>query len=292
MAPRKLLVTHHAPDLDATGSVWLLKRFDAQHFASAKVTFVNPGSTLSASEAADYEIHPDDVVHVDTGLGEFDHHQPDRGLQHISASSLVYDHLCEIHPELANDTALQSLVTYITDVDHFGEIYWPDASNPRYSFMIHELIRGLEFTEPHDDDSQLHFAMTCLDSAYGILTQQNRAVELISAQGVPFDLPQGQALAIETGNDDVIKVGQKQGFVLVVKKDDEEGNIRVKVRPDCDLDLRALSEAISQIDHEGTWYYHPSGKMLLNGSDKHRNQHASPLELDQVVSLIKKIYGS
>lgn len=288
---RKLLVTHHAPDLDATGSVWLFKRFDAQHYANARVTFVNPGSTLTSDEAAQFEVAAEDIVHVDTGLGEFDHHQPDRGLQHISASSLVFDHLCQIHPELNDDQALRTLVEYITDVDHFGEINWPDASNPRYSFMIHELIRGLEFTEPHDDDSQLHFAMTCLDSAYGVLSQQMKALSLISQKGVTFHIPLGKVLTIETKNDDVLKVGQKQGCVLVVKKDSEEGHIRIKARPDVDIDLKPLADEIAKIDQVGTWYYHPSGKMLLNGSDKHRSQKPSPLEIEQIVVLIKKIYG-
>jgi hypothetical protein len=27
--------------------------------------------------------------------------------------------------------------------------------------MIHELIRGHEFTDPHNDDSQMHFGFQC-----------------------------------------------------------------------------------------------------------------------------------
>lgn len=288
---RRLIVTHNAPDLDATGSVWLLKRFDAQHFATAKVAFVNPGQTLSAEQAARFEIDAKAAVHVDTGLGEFDHHQPDRGLEHICASSLVYDHLCQLHPELKEDRALQDMVAFITDIDHFGEIYWPDASHARYSFMIHELIRGFEFTTPHDDDSQLHFAMTCLDCVYGILTQQHKALSIIAQRGKPFSLAQGKALALETNNDDVLKVGQKQGYVLVVRKDPDEGHVRIKVRPDVELDLREVYEHILRVDQQGTWYYHPSGKMLLNGSHKHHEQTATTLELDQVVELIKKCYA-
>lgn len=288
---RRLIVTHHAPDLDATGSVWLLKRFDAQHYANAKVTFVNPGQTISSDAAAPFEVDPSNIIHVDTGLGEFDHHQPDRGLEHICASSLVYDHLCQIHPELKDDAALQDMVAFITDIDHFGEIYWPEASHSRYSFMLHELIRGFEFTEPHDDDSQLHFAMTCLDCTYGILTQQHKASVILAQRGQEFALAAGKALAVESNNDDVLKAGQKQGFALVVRKDPDEGHIRIKVRPDSPIDLKQVYEEILKVDRVGTWYYHPSGKMLLNGSHKHREQASTPLELSQVVSLLKKCYA-
>ena len=48
---RKLIVTHHAPDLDAISSVWLLKRFDTQRYGTAKVAFVDPGKTISLEEA-------------------------------------------------------------------------------------------------------------------------------------------------------------------------------------------------------------------------------------------------
>lgn len=287
---RKLLVTHHAPDLDAIGSVWLFKRFDTQHYGDAHVGFVNPGATITLEEAEEFGCQLHEVTHVDTGLGEFDHHQPERGLQHISATSLVFNHLCEVHPELINDAALAYIVEFVTDVDHFGEVSWPDASSRRYSLMIHDLIRGIEFTDPHNDDSQLHFGMQCLDSAYATLTSRFKAEESIAESGQPFELPIGKCLAIETRNDDAIKIAQKMGYLLVVRKDPEAGNIRVKVRPDADLDLRAVADRIQAIDHKGTWYYHPSGKMLLNGSIKHRNQTASPLTLQQVVDLIKETY--
>lgn len=281
---RKTLVTHHAPDLDAAGAVWLFKRFDSQHFADAKIEFVNPGERLNES-------NDPDLVHVDTGLGEFDHHQPDRGQQLISASSLVYDHVCEVHPDLKDDKALKTIVDFITEVDHFGEVNWPDPASSRYSFMIHELIRGIEFTNPHDDDSQLHFALTCLDAAYANLTQHVKAEELISEKGKSFDLKGGKAIAIETRNDDVIKLSQKMGYDLVVRKDTEQGHVRIKARPDSDIDFTELDQRIRQVDTEGTWYFHPGGKMLLNGSDKHRNQKPSPLSLERVVEIIKEVYG-
>ncbi len=290
MTTRKLLVTHHAPDLDAIGSVWMLKRFDAQHYATAKVTFVNPGQMLSIPEIESFGVQPHEVMHVDTGLGEFDHHQSDRGKEHISATSLTYDHACALHPELANDKALKEISEFTTEIDHFGEIHWPEADSTRYCFMLTELIRGSEFSDRHDDEAQLNFGLQCLDYAYAVLTQHFSALDEIQQKGHPFELQFGPALAIETSNDDTIKLAQKKNYALVVKKDPKLGNIRIKIRPDTSVTLQALHEAIIKKDTEGTWYYHPSGKMLINGSQKHRSQTPSPLSLKDVVTLIEHIY--
>ncbi len=288
---RHLLVTHHAPDLDACGACWLLKRFDAQHYADAKVIFVNPGDQISLEEAENHGCQLHEVTHVDTGGGTFDHHQPERGPEYISATSLVYDHIIEIHPELKNDPALAELTQFVTEIDHFGEIHWPEADNSRYCFMINELIHGAEFADPHDDDSQLTFGFHCLDAAYASLTQQLKAREILETEGETFELPIGKCLAIETRNDDTIKLAQKRGYTLVIKKDPNLGNIRIKARPDSTLVLLPLSDAIKKIDTKGTWFYHGSGKMLINGSSKHRDQVPSPLTLNQVVELVKKTYA-
>lgn len=288
---RKLLVTHHAPDLDAISSVWLLKRFDAQHYANAKVAFVNPGDTITLEEAEQHGSQLHEVTHVDTGLGEFDHHGPNQGDLYICATSLVYDHACKIHPELKQDQALAELVAFVTQIDHFKEIDWPDAGNMRYSFMIHELIRGVEFTDPHDDTSQLQFGMTCLDSAYANLTQKFKSLDIIANEKTEFELPFGKAFAVETSNDDVIKTGQKMGYHLVVRKDPKLGHVRIKMRPDTNANLFPLYEKIKEVDTQGTWFNHPNGKMLINGSQKHRSQKASPLSLTEIIELIKEVYG-
>ena len=288
---RPLLVTHHAPDIDAIGAVWLFKRFDAQHYADAKIAFVDPGDTITLEAAEQFGVQLHEVTHVDTGLGQFDHHQPDRGLQHISATSLVFDHVCRVHPDLREDKALTNIITIITDLDHFGEIHWPEADAPRNSFMAHEMIRGMEFTDPHTDDSQLHFGLVCLDNIYASMKEHVKAEEILATKGTRFAIKAGPALGVETRNDDVIKLAQKQGAMLVVRKDPEEGNIRIKARPDADLDLKPLADEIAKVDTKGTWYYHSSGKMLLNGSRKHRNQRASSLTLEQVIDLVKKVYA-
>jgi hypothetical protein len=291
MTKPTLLVTHHSPDLDAVTSVWLFKRFDAQTYSLAKVAFVNPGSQLSPSEAAEFGVPPHEVIHVDTGLGEFDHHQADRGLQYLSAAKLVYHHLITLHPDIAKDEALGQLVAFVTDVDQFAEIEWPEADSPRYCLMIQELIRGLERQPDNNDLSQLEFGMKMLDAGYAALSEQIEAKHEIDTKAHIYALKQGSGVSIETSNDATIKLAQKQGHQLVVKKDPKLGNIRVKLRPDAQFDLKPLQEKIIQLDKVGSWYYHPSGRMLLNGSDKHRDQKASPLTLEQVTTLVKEMYG-
>ncbi|CAN5308056.1 hypothetical protein BH10PAT2_BH10PAT2_3540 [soil metagenome] len=286
---KRLIVTHHAPDLDAIGSVWMLKRFDFQHYADSQESFVDPGTQIDPSEAERLGFQMHQVTHVDTGLGQFDHHQTERGHERVCATSLVFDYVCRLHPEYKNNEALLYIVEFATQIDHFEEIYWPDASSPMNCFMINELIGGFESTGLHDDDSQLQFGMHCLDAAYAALKETFQARDSIK-EGTAFQIKVGKALGIESKNDQVIKFAQKAGFMLVVKKNPEDGAMRIKVRPDADLDLKALHEKILKKDTTGTWYYHASGKMLLNGSKKHRHQRPTPLTLNEVIEMIKEIY--
>lgn len=288
---QRLLVTHHAPDLDAISSVWILKRFNSQDYADAKVAFVDPGDTISVENAKALGFEMDQVTHTDTGLGKFDHHQPDRAQQRICATSLVYDYICEIQPDKKDDPALKSLVEYVTDIDHFGEVDWPESGLPRYAFSLPELIHGLELLELHNDDSQLHFGFTCLDSAYAVLKQFFKAHEVLEEKAVRFELPIGNCLAVESANDDVIKLAQKQGVDLVIKKDDHTGHVRIKARPDTNFTLEALAEKVKALEPDVSWYYHPGGKMLLNGSRKHTHQNPSQLSLQQLITLVKETYA-
>ena len=287
---RRLIVTHHAPDLDAIGATWILKRFDSQHHADAKTAYVNPGEKITLEEAEKFQCQLHEVTHVDTGLGDFDHHQPEKALPNNSATSLVYDYVSKIHPDLKNDETLRTLVQHITDIDHFREVFWPESDHYRYVFSLHELIRGHEFTDPHNDDSQMHFGLQCLDNAYSALTQHIKAKQIIEQKGQSFDLKNAKAMAITTRNDDTIKIAQKQGYVLVIRKDAKDGHIRIKVRPDSEIILDKLYKVILEKDTKGTWFNHASGKMLLNGSRKSRNQRPSPLELETVVELVKELY--
>jgi hypothetical protein len=291
MSDRKLIVTHHAPDLDAISAVWLFKRFDSQHFADAKIAYVNPGDTITLEEAERDGCQLHEVTYVDTGGGEFDHHQDGVAMQKVCAASLVYMHILKIHPEAKDDLALKELVEFICNVDHFQEINWPDANSYRYVFMLHELIRGHEYIDPHNDDSQMHFGLDCIDYAYAAMKQSIKADQVIAAKGQDFEIKYGKCLAIDSRNDDTLKRAQKMGYILAVRKDTKLGNIRIKIRPDAPFDLECLQQKIQSKDHKGTWFYHGGGKMLINGSLKHKSHVASPLTLEEIVEMIKECYA-
>lgn len=288
---RPLIVTHHAPDLDAVTATWLLKRFDPQHYADAKIGFVNPGEKMNLQEAEELGSQLHEITYVDTGFGKFDHHQPDRAMQKICAASLVFDHICDLQPAHKDNQALQAIIRHVTEVDHFEEIYWPEPQSERYEFMLHALLRGYEYTDPHNDDSQMHFGFQCLDSAYATLTQYFKALDIIKTKGQEIELKEGKALALLTRNDDTLKLAQKQGYVLVARKDSKLGNIRIKVRPDSSIELSPLYARIQEVDPQGSWFFHGSGKMLLNGSQKNRDQEPSKLTLQQIIVLLKEVYG-
>lgn len=290
MNSKKLIVTHFTPDLDAAGAVWILKRFDSQKYADAKFAFVNPGERITQQQAEELGLSLHDVTHVDTGLGKFDHHQPDRAQLNTCAAKLAYQYVCQIHPSLKEDKALNELIEFINEVDHFQEIHWPEASNARYAFMIHELIRGHELSNPQNDEPLLNFALSCLDYAYSSVKQIIQADQLIQEEGIQFNINEGACVAVLTTNDDIIKQAQKQGYLMAIRKDPKKDYVRIKIRPDAKFDLKKLYKAIKKIDANSTWYYHPNGKMLLNGSNKHRDQVASSLSLNDIIELIKKNY--
>ena len=66
----KIIVTHFSPDLDAITSIWLIKKF-LPGWQDAEVQFAPAGKALDNRSPDE---NPD-IIHVDTGLGKFDHHQ-------------------------------------------------------------------------------------------------------------------------------------------------------------------------------------------------------------------------
>lgn len=290
---RKLLVTHHAPDLDAIGAVWLFTRFDEQEYKTAAFAFVNPGSTLSIDDSEKLGFSPHEVTHVDTGLGEFDHHQPEFGAHsEVCASSRVYEYLKEKYKDLSKNVALESVVAFITKIDHFGEINWPETSEDRSVFMIHELIAGVESFPNRTDESQLLFGLQCLDAAYASMVLRKKAEEILASKGTVFTIQTHKCLGIETRNDAVIKLAQKKGFHLVIRKDPESGIARIKVRPDSALSLETTQKLIQQKDNKGSWYFHPSGKMLINGSSKQDSAQPTSLTLPELIAIVKEGFSN
>jgi hypothetical protein len=289
--PRRLIVTHQNPDLDAIMSVWLLKRFLTSQWGTAKVWFVQAGKTIAPETLDQLGIENErEVIHVDTGMGEFDHHQEERGQMRICAASLVYDYLIQQQSDKRHNKALQEMVKYAIEIDHFEDCYWPDASSYRYEFMITGILSGSRETGIYDDDRKLQFGMEMLDAVYASLRNEVKADEIIQKEGQPFKVRDGQiqAIALASSNHAVEKRAQKKGFELMVRKDEGAGHIRIKATPRSEIDLTRVYEEILKQDSIGTWFLHASKRMLLNGSSK-ANQNPSPLSLTQVVKICQQV---
>lgn len=280
-----LIVTHISPDLDAVSSVWILKRFDQHHFGEADVAFVPAGQTLSSERISQMGLEDYNVVHVDTGKGEFDHHTDELAMKPICAASLVYDYVVKLRPELSEDKALKRMVDHFISIDHFGEIEWPEPNHDRYIFQLSELLSGLK-TIGFQDLDVVTFGMDALDATYANFKERVAAEEEMSS-GTEFMSRWGKAFGIVSNNDEILKFAQKEGYQVVVRKDPDEGNVRIKAVPGKNIDLSPIYEKIIARDSEATWYLHPSNTMLLNGSKK-AHQVASGLSLEEIITLLKE----
>lgn len=281
-----VIVTHQNPDVDAIGSTWLLKRFDKELYRASKLVFVPAGSRATNEEIQSYGVNPNDVVHVDTGGGMFDHHD-EEGVG-TSATKKVYEYLKEKFPDLKNDKALMRVVKFANGTDHFESYFWPEPNHDRYVFGMEQILNGFKLGGHGDDTDLVALGLDMFDGAYSMMKLLVEAEEEVK-KGEEFEYTHGKAIAIESSNDAVMKLAQKMGYTVVIRRDPELGNIRIKAAPLPEIDLTYVYEKILKLDAQGTWYFHPGKHMLLNGSRKHLGQKPTPLSLEQVVEIVKEI---
>src|SRR3990167_8549450 len=157
----KIIVTHINPDLDAMAAVWLLKRFHPE-FKEARIEFVYAGSTYE-DKGVDED---DDVVHVDTGWGKFDHHQTG---ERTCAARLMFNWLKQVKPSLSDDEAVLRLIKVVEDVDYeAADLRYPEAGDDRYAFLFNErkIISGWQKRYPNQSDKHIDWGMVVLDGVY------------------------------------------------------------------------------------------------------------------------------
>ena len=276
----KTIVTHFSPDLDAITSCWLIKKF-FPGWQNAEIKFVPAGLTY---EKKPVDSNPE-IIHVDTGLGKFDHHQSndltcaaEKILNYLQKNDLIKIKL--IKP-------LKILIDFVIEDDHFLEIYYPETESSRYTFLLNNLIDGLKNTLT-DDLRLVEFIFIALDGALDKLKKQEVAQAEIK-KGFVFHSYLGKSFAIESPNDEVLRLAQKSGYQLVARKDPKYGNIRIKTPPNPKLDLMPLYNKILKVDSKGSWFLHSSKHMLLNGSPKRPDQIPSPLTITKLIEIIKSV---
>ena len=275
----KTIVTHINPDLDAMTAVWLLQRF-APDFKDAQVRFIYAGSTYEEKKVDSDE----DVVHVDTGWGRFDHHQTG---QRTCAARLILQWLG------LKDEALERMVEVVTEVDWGAEdLRYPEAGADKYAFLFNErkIISGWQKRYPGQSDKHLEWGLVVLDGVYENLKSKLEAQSVIEKQGRAFETRWGQGLAAATSVFGFMPLAQTQGFVVVAVKDPKKGHVRIHGLSQAgkeEVNFTAVAEQLRAKDPRATWFLHASKKLLLNGSTVNPNMIPTSLNLDEVVEVLQ-----
>jgi hypothetical protein len=273
----KTIVAHIGPDLDAITSIWLAKTF-LPEWEEASFAFVPAGTTLNKME-------PDsdpEIMHVDTGFGKFDHHQTDAD---TCASMLVYE---EIKRTRGADPALERIVAYVNDIDHFREVFYPDPAADMWNFGIVSQIDGWRLLFAENPMKIVELGMQSMDAIYKVLQNKIWAETEIAKNGLEFATRWGKGIAFETVNDEVVHLAQKKGYVVAIRKDPKKGYLRVKSLPKPEIDLTPLYEKLKSDEPDATWFLHASKHMILNGSSKNPDMRPSARTLAEIVDVVAK----
>lgn len=272
----KVIVTHIGPDLDAIAAIWLIKAF-FPGWEEAALAFVPAGETLEGKPPDD---NPE-ILHVDTGYGRFDHHQTDAD---TCAAILVYEEVKKLRGE---DPALARMVVVINEIDHFREVFFPNPTADFWDFGIVTQIDGWRLIYSDNPLKIIELGMQALDGIYKVFQNKLWAERELKDKGIEFASKWGKGLGVETTNDEVVHLGQKLGYAVVVRKDPKKGYLRIKALPKPEIDLTPVYEELQVKDPDATWFLHASRHMILNGSAKNPNMKPTTLSLDEIVSILK-----
>ena len=276
----KLIVTHVSPDFDGIPAIWLLKKFHPD-FKSARLAFVPAGGTYN-NEPVDSN---PDIVHVDTGMGRFDHHQ---NADFTSAAQLVYEWLVKEGYVAQEDEALARLIRIITELDHGWDNYkWCEAENDRYEFCLHNILVGWKVIYPKDEERQIDMTIAGLEAVYKLLQFKVRAEREID-EGKKFKTRWGEGVAVFSENQSILDLAIKKGFAVALTKDPRRGNVRVTGSSEKNVDLTRAYELVCKKDSQATWFLHSSKVLLRNGSSRNPTMKATTLEIDEMIEILAK----
>lgn len=276
----KFIVTHFSPDLDAVTACWLIRRF-LPSWEKAEIKFVAAGKTFQ-NEPPDSNPN---IIHVDTGMGKFDHHQ---NANHTCATKKIFLFLQRKKIIAQKDILpLERMVEIVNQIDHFEEVNFVNPTADIYDFSLHQMIEGAK-SVIQNDKKLVEYFFVCLDAIFQTFKNKVKAEKEIET-GLIFYNRWGKSLAVESKNEEVIKLALKMGFSLAIRKDPEKGFVRIKAQPKKNIDLTLVYLAIKKIDQKGSWFLHKSKTMLLNGSSKNPNLIPTPLPLTKIVEIIKNL---
>lgn len=275
----KKIITHLNPDLDAVAAIWLIRRF-LPGWEKTGVGFAPAG------EVEDVDADPD-ILYVDTGRGKLDHHQT---ADYLSAARLCFEYLKkerkgeQLKP--LEERALEKLVEVVTQKDNARDLDWQEVKEDRYQFYLHNLIEDLKGLAK-TDEAVVNFGMEALDAVLLGLKNQVKADEELT-KGIHFQTPWGEAIAVESGNQNVIWRGEAKGYILVVKKSSDTGGVRVYSRPDSKVDLTKAYNKVRKMDPQSDWFLHASKQLLLNEASANPKMRPTKLSLEEMMEVLKK----
>ena len=277
----KVIVTHESPDFDGIPAIWLLKRFHPD-FKTAKIAFVPVGDSTYNNEPVDSN---SDVIHIDTGMGRFDHHQTNN---FTCGAKLVYEWLIKEDYIEKDDLALKRLIEIVTEIDHGWDTYkWSEPANDRYEFSLHNILVGWKILYARQDEEYIEWTMNALDSVYKLLSLKVAAEKEIE-EGRQFKTRWGRGVAVYTNNDATLDVAIKKGFAVVARKDPGRGYVRVTGSTNHQVDFTCAYEMFKKANIEATWFLHASKVLLRNGSSRNPNMKPTKLTIDEIVEILRK----
>ena len=280
----KTIVTHYAPDVDAVTSVWLLKTF-LPEWHEADIAFVPAGTTWGGSIV---DSDPE-IFHVDTGLGMLDHHQSNEDTC-AARKTLEYvkNELSRQNNSGWENEALERLVDVVNDIDHFREVYYPNPTADLYELSLIGIMDGWKLLFSEDSRKIAELSMVALDGIYRKFQDKIWAEKEIKEKGIEFKSKWGKGIGLDTVNDETVKLAQKMGYVIAVRKDPNKDYVRIKANPGSKVDLKTTYNKLRKKDRDATWYLHPSRKMILNGSMKNPETKATNLTLREIIEILRK----
>ena len=278
----KRIVTHINPDLDAVASVWLIKQF-LPGWEEAEIDFI--ASSISTEKKQEIDQNPN-VLYVDVGRGKLDHHQTGKLL---SAAQLCFDFIKKARKgkklSPLDEEVLKRVVKVVTEVDNARDLSWQEVKQDRYKFYLHTLISGIRGLAGSDQEA-MNFGLKAFNAVALNLKNKIRAEEELIKGGIRFETPWGQAIALESGNEEVLWEGETQGFCLVVKKDPETGAVRIYGHYDKGVDLTRAYNKFKKLDPQSDWFLHASKKLLLNQASVNPDMRPTKLKLEQIVKVL------
>jgi hypothetical protein len=301
----KIVVTHISPDWDAISSVWLIKKY-LPGWQEATVAYVPAGERfrnipLNPKNVAQNDpierAGDDEIIHVDTGLGPLDHHQTQD--TNVCGASRTWEYVQKTLKKSGDSftsehrQAVSRIIKVIVDIDHFREVFWEDAASDRYEFSLIGLLEGMKYLKPDQDSVYLQFGIASLEAMVAEFENRIWAEKEIAEKGIKFETRFGPGMGFETINDTVLKLSQKMGYCLVVRRDPRKNYVRIKTLPEQPgkkgADLTLAYEELKKIDPDATWFLHVSKKMLLNGSPKNPKMRPTKLGLRDIIKVLERI---